>query len=89
MNYNSKYLVVRVGLTKCNIGEMKMPRYEQPCKYCKKLVSEDNSVCPHCGKINPIRLQLCPLTKQPLQNGQPCCGYCDWIYSAEYFDSAQ
>ena len=31
-----------------------MPGYKHPCKYCGKLVSFDDNVCPFCGKVNPV-----------------------------------
>ena len=38
----------------------KMPGYKHPYKYCGKLVSADENVCPFCGTLTPLDLQDAP-----------------------------
>ncbi|MBA3044893.1 MAG: hypothetical protein FP824_01620 [Euryarchaeota archaeon] len=53
-----------------------MPGYKHPCRYCNGLVENNTSVCPFCGKYNPLGPDRCPKCRNPIEKGMMKCSGC-------------
>ena len=52
-----------------------MPGYKIPCRYCGKVIPPESSVCPVCGKANPIFLR-CPRCRDLIEKEWVSCPSC-------------
>jgi hypothetical protein len=50
--------------------------YKHPCRYCEKLIPPDSSVCPFCGKENPLGPLRCPKCHNPVEKIWKTCSHC-------------
>lgn len=50
--------------------------YKHPCKYCEKFIPPNSTVCPLCGKINPLGPYRCPKCHEPVEKDWQACSRC-------------
>jgi RNA polymerase subunit RPABC4/transcription elongation factor Spt4 len=53
-----------------------MPGYKLPCRYCDNIIPPDSSICPICGKVNPVGPLRCPKCRSPIQKDWKACSSC-------------
>ncbi len=50
--------------------------YKHPCKYCEKFIPPNSTVCPLCGKANPLGPYRCPKCHEPVEKDWQTCSRC-------------
>jgi len=54
------------------------PSFKRPCRYCSKLVTPEDVVCPFCGKESPIYIR-CPACKAEVRRDYAKCPSCGQV----------
>jgi RNA polymerase subunit RPABC4/transcription elongation factor Spt4 len=52
-----------------------LPSFKRPCRYCSKLVTPEDAVCPYCGKESPIYIR-CLKCRSVIQKDYAKCPGC-------------
>ena len=56
----------------------------QICPFCKKLVSDEDTICPHCNNVLISENETCPFCKKQITNEDTVCPHCDNLLIYEY-----
>ena len=56
----------------------------QICPFCKELVSDEDTVCPHCNNRLTFENKRCPFCKKQITGEDTICPHCNSLLIYEY-----
>ena len=56
----------------------------QICPSCKKIVSDEDTVCPYCNNVLTSENKICPFCKKQITDDDTVCPFCNNLLIYEY-----
>lgn len=76
-------LIQRVDNEISMVDSTPEPLY-QICPFCKELVGEEDTVCPHCNNRLTSENEICPFCKKQISDEDTICPHCNNLLIYEY-----